>query len=317
MQAQDSHSLGSDRWIEFIDPKDWKAAVVRFPNQPWRFYVKPNGSYDRGNWGNFLKAKDWITRELRKFSYPFSPAETLTCETLYKLSSLLQFGDTHQHHCIVRDNSLIMIRRPYSLIKSVFHSYAPFYKSSGNLKIPVLGFVPNGVEVLDLLLLKNVLLNTPEKQQRAILDKFFSVSGEFSLSNRVNNKANSWVVVFPYRREDILESLRNVLSWYHSESTKIMALYEPGTEPYHRAVVTLAVQMQRFVDMVHFSKDASGRTSRLVQEYICRLFRVAPPMPVLFQYKNIWMENGTYLPLNMALKMAWKGCQRAHLTMPV
>jgi hypothetical protein len=296
-------------WEQFIDPKDWEQALRAFPKSPWQFYLEPYGRYSRGDWGYFKKAFKWIDARSQRFSYPFSPKESLNIETLTTISSLLQFGVINPWRTVVRDNDLALVTRPYQAIKPVFSSKAPLFLNSDNVELKVLGFVPKGQPMVDIIVLGKKLKGlTPEKKGKAL--RALLSSAKLSIQPKVTPQSDLWGILFPYRQSEILGNLERVLNWYYSHSDSIMCQHRPGTVAYERAVIKLAVKMQRFVDMTHFSFDASGRTSKLIQSYICLLFGLVPIRPVLYRYKNHWRENGTYLPLSRALDMARKGYQR-------
>ena len=298
-------------WKYFIDAKDWERAVQIFPKQPWKFYLKPQGKYPVGSWGFFKKALTWLTEESSKFSYPFLPHKALKLETLTTLSSLLQFGVIGPWKTIIRNNDLVWVTRPYEIIKPVFSSTAPLFKNSAQIDLKVIGFIEPGLPMLDVIILQNKIKGFGANKKGDMIKKALASSRPL-IEEKVSKKSDLWGILFPFQRKVILEHLDQILRWCHLECESIMTHHEPGSPSYERSVTKLAVQMQSLVDMTHFSVDASGRTSKLLQNYLCFLFGVTPPSPVLFEYKNRPMENGTYLPLNIALKMAWQGSQRRY-----
>ena len=287
-------------WKKFIDPEDWVKAVRRFPKAPWKYYLKPSGQFSPQEWNNFKRAVQWVWEKASE--HRRRQAESLSVRDIFKINALVIFGKADEWPKVLRNNRPIFNYRTTEEIFRVYDRGTCFYRNKDGLSLRVDGFWPAEAKSLDFFACCRALTkaSSPQSLERA------RRSFKGMLYPKVSKRSGRWQVYFLTRRKDLIGQLERVLKWYNEEAAHLLSAQRKGTLD-RRKVLELGCKMQRYVDITQFCMDGSGRTSKLVQEYIFLRFGYLPPEPILYQaYGRTW-ENGTYLPLNKAIQMQLQG----------
>ncbi len=299
-------------WRKFIDPADWSEAVRQFPSAPWKLYLMPAGQYTPKEWNHFKRAVRWVWKKAAENRS--QRREKLSVRDLLKINALVIFGDSTLWRKTLRNNRPIFNYRTTEEILRVYESGSCLYRNGDGLPLRIDGFWPAEAASLDFFTCCRALAATPfdknPKQWEKVLRHFKTL-----LHQKVSGRGEKWQVYFTTRRKDLIKQLEIILDWYQAQANRLLAAQESaGFHP--REVLELAVKMQRYVDMTQFCMDGSGRTSKLVQEYIFLRFGYFPPKPVYYEaYRRGW-ENGTYLPLKKAIQMQRRGWTAVRLNSP-
>lgn len=292
-------------WRKFIDPVHWREAELKFPGEPWKYYLKPTGQNEPQKWEFFNAAVRYIWNKAA--TNRNSSIETFTLQELLETNALVMLGDRAQWRNILRDNRPIFNCRTTDEIHRVYTNGSCVYHNEDGLKLQVDGFWPEGELSLDFFsscrVLSGILIKESPTQWETAYASFRSM-----LLPKVSMTQGRWQVYFLTRRQQLETQLETVLAWYVNEANKLLAV--PKSSVDRQRVLELAVKMQRYIDIAQFCMDGSGRTSKLIQDYIFLRFGYPPPNPVLYEaYGHAW-ENGTYLTLKEAVQFVGLGWKR-------
>ncbi len=287
-------------WKKFIDPSHWDDALKQFPDEPWRFFLQPAGQHPSLAWERFKQALDWI----------WDRAQTpLNLQSIVTINSLLLRGVPDQGLQIIRNYQPIFNFNEFRVLSGVFRDGSVYYENQDGLNIRVEGFWPKGKSSLEFFCvcrdLKQINPNTHRSAWEGASRRLNAL-----LYSCLDEKVSEWGVYFLTNPAEIKAQLSAIMRWYECGVDRIHAAYSMYSPEYQDAVLELAVKMQRYIDITQFSVDASGRTSKLVQDYIFIQFGIQPPDPVFFSFNGRAWVHGTYLPLIEALRMARTGLKR-------
>lgn len=286
-------------WKRFVDPVHWAEAERRFPDAPWKFYLKPDGQNIPEQWGWFQEAFEYVCRSAAEAAS--GRRALLTVNDILNLNAWVMTGDRTAGAQALRNNRPIFNCRTSAEIKRVYRKGSVFYTNEDGLHLRVDGFWPIDRLSIDFFAACRTLSasnyqNQPEQWEEAYL-KFQGM-----LYPQICAGHETWQVYFLTRREDLIAQLTRILQWFESQVAEIEGIRKENLK--QRKAVELAVKMQRYIDICQFCMDGSGRTSKLVQDYILCYFGYPLTDPVLYEaYGRPW-ENGTYLPLDEAVRMA-------------
>jgi hypothetical protein len=303
MTSKYSFRPGSpDLWRKFIDPADWPKALGQFPKAPWKYYLLPRGQYTRDKWDYFQRANLWVWNKALKNSK--SRREKLTMRDIVEVNAVAMLGNPKKWSAVLRNNRPIFNIRRSEEIRRVYSSGTCFYKNADKLLIAIDGYWPEEEKSLEFFAHCRTLGAVSYETEPLKWKKAFA-NFKRMLYPKITKRAERWQVYFLTRRESLIRQLQMVLNWYNKKAAVILKL-KSGPEK-SKKVLELAVKMQRYMDISQFCMDGSGRTGKLIQDYIFLRFGYYPLNPVLYRaYGRTW-ENGTYLPLNKAIQMAQKG----------
>lgn len=290
-------------WKKFIDPADWEPAQAICTAEPWTYYMLPGPmQYPNEAWLNFQKGCRLIIEKAG--TPPDGKVDVITIQDLFEINALILTGDAINWTAALRSNRPIFnCHKPADLLR-VF-SKGTKYNNTDGLEISVDGFRPANQTSIDFFvacrLLGKVDSETSPEQMLQIHRQFLS-----QLDTQVNASHNLWQIYFLTVADDISRQLQVILNWYRDSTKSIFELPKnsPATK---RKIVELAVKMQRFIDITQFCADGSGRTSKLIQDYIFLRFGIKPPAPVVYNAHQRSWSNGTYLTLEEALEMTEAG----------
>ncbi len=299
----------SDLWRKFIDPAHWPEALKQFPEAPWKFYLMPAGQYAPEAWPGFkravrrvwMKAADNRNRRIEK----------LSVRDILEINALVLGKDCSQWRKALRNNQPIFNYRTAGEILRVYEKGSCFYRNEDGLTLRVDGFWPAEVKSLDFFACCRVLAGTsfdkdPKKWEKA-MSRFKAL-----LYPKVSRRYRKWQVYFLTRRKDLIKQLEALLDWYNTQASGLLTS-QNSSDSHPRKVLELAVKMQRYMDILQFCADGSGRTSKLIQDYIFLRFGYQPPKPACYEaHKRVW-ENGTYLPYKKAVQMQLQGWSEIRL----
>jgi hypothetical protein len=282
----------SDLWQKFVDPVHWNEAQSRFPLEPWRYYLLPEGENEPEKWDYFQKAALWVCETAGQKRGARS--ESLTLKELLQIHSLVMRGNADLWERSLRQDRSIFNVRTKAEIRRVFPEGGTQYDNPDGLNLRVEGYWPSGKQSLDFFSSCRELANAKSSEAWEVAySKFRSL-----LYPAVTDEAERWQVYFLTRRSDLEAQLQQVLDWYARRATDLLS----GKAIVATQVKEVAVKMQRYLDIAQFCMDGSGRTSKLISDYVFLRFGMVPPAPVLYEaYGRAW-ENGTYLPLREALE---------------
>jgi len=284
---------------KFIDAKDWKAACSKFPQSPWKYYIKPSGQYSSDSWLYFRRAVKFIEERSMTAVYK----NGLKLHDVVVLNSILLHGKP-QRVKSYRQYQVVYTVRSFDDIERVFKGVN--YFNSDGLKIRVEGFWPVSKNSLSIFSARKEMKEATGNgsfKKCAILAR----SIKRMLYLKVDRRSKDWVVYFLIDPEERERQARRVLEWYNKKENDMLVQKEAGKYVHLMDILKLAVKMQRYMDMAHYCRDASSRTSCILRDYICLRLGIAPPQPVLFKFRGKLWENGTYLSLDEALEMARQG----------
>lgn len=284
--------FSKDLWRKFIDPIHWSEAESRFPLEPWRYYLLPEGENEPEKWDYFQKAAVWVWERARQKRG--ARRESLTLKEVLQINSLVMRGSAEHWESSLRQDRSIFNFRTANEIRRVFLKGGTQYDNPDGLNLRVEGYWPSGKQSLDFFSSCRDLANAKNSESWEVaFSKFRSL-----LYPAVTEEAERWQVYFLTRRSDLEAQLQQVLDWYARRETDLLS----GRAIIATEVKELAVKMQRYMDIAQFCMDGSGRTSKLISDYVFLRFGLVPPAPVLYEaYGRAW-ENGTYLPLREALE---------------
>lgn len=286
-------------WQYFIDPADWHEASQSYPSAPWRLYLRPTGTEPAHAWENFQRAvahtrRLAVTRRSKR-------SETLTLKDILEINALVMSGDTSQWQSALRDDRPIFNTNSADKLRRVFKRNSTQYENDDRLSLRVEGFWPTNKMSVDFFIACRQLTRCAEDKKRSgwksALEAFRG-----HLLEEIPSEAVTVQVYFLSSRKELERQLDQLLKWYNKQAAAILKL--KSADQSRQRVLELAVKMQRYLDIQQFCSDGSGRTSKLIQEYIFLRFGHFPPRPIPYQAFGQHWENGTYLPLELALEMA-------------
>ncbi len=287
-------------WKRFIDPRDWNKASRRFPDSPWKLYLKPSGFFPHWSWTNYKRAVRWVLE--RSSLGGIRPKQNkLTVQSIMNLNSLVLEGAPKKAGQIFRGRGILSVCRTQIEVRSAF-SDGLYYKNPDGLLLRVEGFWPLREKSLDFFCAFRSLEKSGDHKP-VPLKKFRNM-----LYKTVDQKDDYWRVYFLICPDDVQNQLDRIVKWYDKEVDRILLHYTPNDPVRLDEIVKLAVKMQRYIDITHVARDGSARTSKLVQDYVCLQFGVQPPEPVLMDHGDAYILAGSaYLPLEKAIQMAKRG----------
>ncbi len=299
---------GEEVWKKFIDPSYWIAALQQFPSEPWRLFLKPTGQQPAQAWERFQQALNWIWK--RADVPNLAPSEKmLDLQSIVTINSLILRGISDPELQMIRNYQPIFNFNEFQVLNCVFQDRSVCYKNQDGLNIRVEGFWPKGKSSLEFFCACRKLKEINPNAHRNEWEKAAKYLNSL-LYSCFDERFSEWGVYFLSDSEEIKAQLSAIIQWYEGEVDRICESYFMHGSEYQNAVLELAVKMQRYIDMTQFSMDASGRTSKLVQDYIFIQFGIQPPDPILFSYYGRAWVHGTYLPLIEALQMARSGLRQ-------
>jgi len=298
---------------KFIDAKHWRFACSKFLRSPWQYYIKPCGQYSQSEWEYFKRAFSLVYEKAWGHKL-FSPHRTkLTLDRILQINSILLTGKPLVSRILTYQ--VIYPLRPSHHIRQVFKESSLRYLNQDGLNIRVEGFWPVEKNSIDLFCARRKLKDAIQagSQGECLV---WSRAVRKILYRHVPSGSKLVAIYFLMGPEDRAAQAKYILQWYNREVDRILKTYCPKDESYRMAVLELAVKMQRYIDITHLGPNGSGRTSKLVQDYICLQFGIRPPDQVLFRFAGRYWENGTYLPLDKALEMARRGSANIQAGVP-
>ncbi len=285
-------------WRKFIDPADWLAAQCMFPQEPWRYYIHPQGEYAPQAWDHFQSAFAWV-KELAG-SRVGNSVEDLHLRDLLYIHALVLSGHPPLWPKALLRYQPIFNYRSSDEIHRVFESGSCHYLNGDGLNLRVEGFWPRGSHSLEFFArCRSVAAVSYEKDPLRWEEAYDGL--RVMLHSRVPPSSGDWLVYFLTRPQDLVPQIEQVLLWYNLRATELLRCAKEGLT--RQRVLDLAVKMQRYVDIAQFGFDGSGRTSALVLDYVCMRFGYSPSKPTLYEaYGQAW-GNGTYLPMDDAIQL--------------
>lgn len=291
-------------WRKFIDPADWAKAQKRHPKAPWKFYLKPEGQNDPEKWEYFQRAARWVWK--RAAENQRRADECLMLRDILKINALVMHGNAALWQSVLRKERPIFNYRSAEEILRVYKEGTCFFKNRDGLSLRVEGFWPAEKMSLEFFAACRALSGLSFDENPKAWGKAFLKFKSMLYSRIPKRSGGKWQVYFLTRRKDLTRQMEALLNWYNKSASRLLRLRAKNSLR-AREVFVLAVKMQRYIDIAQFCMDGSGRTSKLLQDYIILRFGHVPPRPVLFRaYGRAW-ENGTYLPEKEALRMAGQG----------
>ena len=315
------------RWI---DPGDWQEANLNFPEHEWLQYIEPSGTAEFADWINFQEAVD-LVRGLA--TLPLAPeAKSLTLHHLLLISQMVlegKAGDLDAARHIIRHFKPVHVWCSTTQITAAFEPGSKNIANPDGLDLRAEGFCPatasgefseSDCNPNFAIWLSSGDLYTSDDAD--IIQSAFETLREHLLPAPQALAADEaeayWMVYSLVDPKEIEDQLERILAWYRGEVRRIVREHTFGSDGYVRDVTVLATKMNRYVDLTHFPIDGSGRTSRLVSDYVFLQFGLPPPLPVIYHWPPLEdpratdstsnpVAFSTYMPLEKAVEMAEQG----------
>jgi len=284
----------------FIDPSDWNKAKAYSPRSPWKYYLKPKGSFKKEAWRNFCAAARFIQKRAIRNRRIGGTKEILSLKDILATSAFINYGRRP------RPSDLPEQFTTYSTlntkqIKDVFKNCTTKYKNNDNLDIRIAGFWPINKDSLEFVCLicklrKLASFNKPKESSKIAfkIQRF--------LYSRADKKSRYWHCYSLLSYKKRIDQMKQIIKWYNIEANKILRTSIFKSKDYRKKVTTLAAKLQRYVDITHLCMDGSGRLSRFMQDYVFLRFGLRPQVAPCLKYRKHYYHFGTYLPEEKAIK---------------
>lgn len=285
-------------WKRFVDPVHWQEAERLFPEAPWKFYLKPVGQNLPEHWIWFQEAFAGICADAADAAA--GRRALLDVEDILNLNAWVMTGERSAGYEVLRNNRPIFNCRTSAEIKRVYRKGSVFYVNEDGLRLRVDGFWPVDRLSIDFFAACRALAAADFQKEPGIWEQAYR---DFCgmLYPQICAGHETWQVYFLTRRDDLLAQLDSIVNWFKEQAAAVQEIQKENLRL--SKALELSVKMQRYIDICQFCMDGSGRTSKLVQDYILCYFGYPLTDPTLYEaYGRAW-ENGTYLPLDEAVRM--------------
>ncbi|MBM4304751.1 MAG: hypothetical protein FJ112_10560 [Deltaproteobacteria bacterium] len=285
----------------FLDLKHRDLARQKFPKTPWAYYCIPHGQYPKQGWTFFQKAYRTAWDHAHRPSGSFKQRilnNRMNLSLILELNSLMLCGKKLPRNQVVRHWAIVYRQLLSSRMKNLFVARKQHYKNPDGLAIKVEGFLPfEQSHFLHGFYFEKTAASKTLAQRKKWIKKF-----KQELHLTLDPREPKYHVYFLMDPKDIFSQLKAILKFYDGECKRIIRGADVPSKKFYREVATLALKMQRYIDMTHLARDATSRTSRLIEEFVYWQFGLSLPRPTAIQYVGRQWHRSAYLPMRLALK---------------